>query len=112
MRSLQGSTFVRVLPGLLGGVVAGFLVRIAGALEGAFPSGGLIPIGASAVLTAILWIALWNSSRSIRSPVRYLFLLVVLLLIAVAAGPIWAAYAVLPGTALALLLIAVRAALR
>ena len=42
MRSLEGSTFVRVLPGLLGAVVAGFLVRIAGALEGTFPSGGFI----------------------------------------------------------------------
>ena len=112
MRSLEGSTFVRVLPGLLGAVVAGFLVRVAGALEGTFPSGGFIPIGASAALSAILCIALWSSSRSIRSPVRFLFPFVVPLLMAVAAGPIWAAYAVLPGTALALMLIAVRAALR
>ena len=112
MRSLQSSTFVRVLPGLLGGVIAGFLVRIAGALEGAFPSGGLIPIAASAALSAILWIALWSSSRSIRSPIRFLFPLAVSVLMAVAAGPVWAAYAVLPGTALALVLIAVRAALR
>ena len=109
MSSALRSSYIRVLPFLLGAAMAGFVVRLAGAAEGIMPSSGLLPIVVSGALCAGLWIALWDATPSLSLVSRRLCTACVPFVMGATAGVAWAAYAVMPGTALAFVFIAVRA---
>jgi hypothetical protein len=106
------SRYVRALPALLGAAIAGLVVRLAGAAEGIQPSSGLLPVVVSGALCVGLWIALWNATRSLSPTSRRLCTACVPFVMGATAGPVWAAYAVMPGTALAFLFISIRGAVR
>jgi hypothetical protein len=96
----------------MGAATLGFVVRFAGAAEGIQPTSGLLPIVVSGAACAGLWIALWDATPSLSPVARRLCAASVPFLMGATAGVVWAAYAVVPGTALAFLFIAIRAALR
>jgi hypothetical protein len=102
------SGYIRVLPFLLGAAIAGFVVRLAGLAEGIMPSSGLLPIVVSGTLCATLWIALWDATPSLSLVSRRLCTACVPFVMGATASVVWAAYAVMPGTALAFMFIALR----
>jgi hypothetical protein len=112
MSAPRRSGYARALPFLLGAAIAGLVVRLAGAVEGIQPTSGLLPVVVSGALCVGLWIALWDATASLSPTVRRLSSACVPLAMGATAGVVWAAYAVVPGTALAFMFIAVRAALR
>jgi hypothetical protein len=112
LSSAHRSGFVLVLPFLLAAGIAGFVVRLAGAAEGILPSNGLLPIVVSGAACVGLWIAFWDATPSLSPVSRRLFTACIPFVMGATAGVVWAAYAVVPGTALAFMFIAIRSAFR
>lgn len=97
---------------LIAAALAGMLVRWIGSLEGVMPTGGVLPVIVSSVLCLGLWLAVWRASRSVYPPLRLALAALVPFVMGAAATPVWAAYGVAPGAALALIALLVAGAMR